>query len=426
MDNKALYDAAREGNTFKLQALLAKDPLLLDKVMEIFTETPLHTAALAGHSEFVKQLLRLAPWLASYQSSRKGLNALHMAAAKGHVDVVTAFLDFNQDLDLSFDGEGCGPLHYAAYHGRSEVVKVMVSRNISLMKQVNFAGETALHLAVKSNRYEVMRVMEEMLKNEGNDEDCEIVLMHVKDESGYSVANLLVASSYKGNNLFQAYVSKVRGSDNQGNNNNNQLASTSTKVPSDSEESDSDFEAQAFYRQAILVIMVLIATVTFQALISPPQFLWRDGGLKPLLFVDPQQTKWAYQFLDFLVANTAAFLMSCWGLFAVLCREDLHMIFFWLGASVTSILISYLYVLLPMMQGSVKYMFLKKLLIFLSIGMFLSVVRYSNTYKKICTKLKKFWRRFVLRRTETTSNRENTNAMVAMSSTTSGNNNAQV
>lgn len=79
----------------------------------------------------------------------------------------------------------------------SEVVKVLVSRKLSLLKQMNFIGETALDVAVKCNQHEVLKVMEELLNNLGNDEFCIYLLMHVKDDFGYSVANLLVASLYK-------------------------------------------------------------------------------------------------------------------------------------------------------------------------------------------------------------------------------------
>ncbi|KAI6682171.1 hypothetical protein NL676_036052 [Syzygium grande] len=52
-----LYEAALKGNVPSLLELLGKDKLLLDRIMTgNHTETPLHIAAMLGHSEFAKRV----------------------------------------------------------------------------------------------------------------------------------------------------------------------------------------------------------------------------------------------------------------------------------------------------------------------------------------------------------------------------------
>ncbi|KAI6682172.1 hypothetical protein NL676_036053 [Syzygium grande] len=67
-----LYEAALKGNVPPLLELLGKDKLLLDRIMTgNHTETPLHIAAMLGHSEFAKEVLARKTELAREQDSQR-------------------------------------------------------------------------------------------------------------------------------------------------------------------------------------------------------------------------------------------------------------------------------------------------------------------------------------------------------------------
>ncbi|KAI6682170.1 hypothetical protein NL676_036051 [Syzygium grande] len=67
-----LYEAALKGNVPPLLELLGKDKLLLDRIMTgNHTETPLHIAAMLGHSEFVEEVLARKTELAREQDSQR-------------------------------------------------------------------------------------------------------------------------------------------------------------------------------------------------------------------------------------------------------------------------------------------------------------------------------------------------------------------
>lgn len=59
-----LFDAAAKGCIISVQNLLKDDPLILDRVgVSCLNETPLHVAALLGHIDFVKGVVRIKPEL---------------------------------------------------------------------------------------------------------------------------------------------------------------------------------------------------------------------------------------------------------------------------------------------------------------------------------------------------------------------------
>ncbi|KAI6682174.1 hypothetical protein NL676_036055 [Syzygium grande] len=77
----------------------AKYKLLLNRIMTgNRTESPLHIAAMLGHSDFVEEVLAQKAELAREQDSQSW-TPLHLAAAKGYLNIVASLLRFINSRD---------------------------------------------------------------------------------------------------------------------------------------------------------------------------------------------------------------------------------------------------------------------------------------------------------------------------------------
>ncbi|XP_060179662.1 ankyrin repeat-containing protein At5g02620-like [Lycium barbarum] len=183
---KRLYKAAIEGNVGVLQELLQEDALVLDRLtLKSFKETPLHIAAMRGHIEFVRLILNGNQHLAAeldFQNS----SALHIASVKGHIEIVKDLLAVNPEMCLARDRDGRNPLHLAAIKGRVEVIKELIQiKPDEALGMITNNGENILHLCVKHNQLEALKVLMEI----GFDH----AFFNAKDSDGHTILHLAVA-----------------------------------------------------------------------------------------------------------------------------------------------------------------------------------------------------------------------------------------
>lgn len=88
---------------------------------------------------------------------KRGVSALHNAAAQGHQRVVEWLLAHGANLDAQ-DAWGMTPLLNAAYFGRTAIVKILVERGAKL-QLVSKDGMSALDCAVYSGNAEVLGLL---------------------------------------------------------------------------------------------------------------------------------------------------------------------------------------------------------------------------------------------------------------------------
>ncbi|KAH1056834.1 hypothetical protein J1N35_034899 [Gossypium stocksii] len=180
-----LYEAAAEGNVTIFLELIRQDHLLLDRVLVNYAiETPLHVAAMLGHTDFVKEIIQRKPEFTRELDSR-GSSPLHLASAKGYVDIVKALLFVNPDMCLAVDLEERNPLHFAAMKGHVHVLNELVRVRPQAARVTVSWGETILHLCVKYGQFESFKTLVEVMNNQE--------FVNAKDDYGMTVLHLAVA-----------------------------------------------------------------------------------------------------------------------------------------------------------------------------------------------------------------------------------------
>ncbi|OVA19800.1 Ankyrin repeat [Macleaya cordata] len=186
MDQR-LFDAAQTGNLEVLYELLAEDPLILERAcLGSCLETPLHIAALAGRTNFAKEIIKRRPEFAK-ELNKDGFSPIHMASATGHIEIVNELLiQVGSDLCVLNDMEGRIPLHYAVIKGRLNIMDELISACSDSVRVLTSRSETVLHLAVKNNQFQALKVL---LENQIIDEE----LLNAKDFQCNTILHLAIS-----------------------------------------------------------------------------------------------------------------------------------------------------------------------------------------------------------------------------------------
>ncbi|KAI4305883.1 hypothetical protein L6164_029216 [Bauhinia variegata] len=178
-----LFAAARGGDIAALQQLLSEDPQILERVVSstIYTETPLHVAALAGQTDFARELITLKPSLAM-EKNQEGLIPLHIASARGDLDTLTELLTLGSSREQCLlKGQGGQiPLHDAIIKGRVPVIELLISHCAESVEELTERDETVFHLAAMNKQSEALQVVTERMKQHHNF----MAIFNSKDKGG--------------------------------------------------------------------------------------------------------------------------------------------------------------------------------------------------------------------------------------------------
>ncbi|KAH6804715.1 hypothetical protein C2S51_032962 [Perilla frutescens var. frutescens] len=233
-----------------------------------------------GHLPFVKEILKLNPGLAEELNSQQS-SPLHIAAARGHVEIAKILLEAAPDMCLSLDCQGRNPLQLAAIKGRAGVLKELMPRAPLAAREKADGGLTLLHLCVKHGRLEALSVLVQELDE----------LINEKNDDGDTILHMAIEGK---KNEIMDYLFKIPNINVYAKNSKGQTAkamykqthpSTITKAchsltKSRTKNSDSQpVKWLAKKREAIMVVAVLIATMAFQAGVTPPGGVWQDDTI---------------------------------------------------------------------------------------------------------------------------------------------------
>ncbi|XP_026452722.1 ankyrin repeat-containing protein BDA1-like [Papaver somniferum] len=315
---RMLYEASLTGDVNSLKKLLEKDPLILDRsvVLTDFYETPLHIAALRGH------ILSWKPELAS-EVDLYGFCPLHVASVNKNLEMVQVLLD--KGICMVRDQEGRTPLHLAAMKGRIDMMKVLIAKQPNAIHVIsNRRRETILHLCVKHNRMEALNLLMDNLKadigkNETvidiSDAEKEFISANSMDNDGNTILHLAVARrhiemiqyliednigieinalnnySFTALDTLAQIVGRdikdveigdlLRGAGALRAKDEAQVHSGQLKRPPQTQAKRKTGDEKDWLKDktsAILVAASLMATLAFQAGLSPPGGVWQDDS----------------------------------------------------------------------------------------------------------------------------------------------------
>jgi len=125
--------------------------------LDVYGHTPMHYACYHGRDNCVSVLVD--DEVVMYNEFESPFGAFHCAAYRGNADCLeTIFSEVDDELSLarvkSVDAQGMNPLHYAAARGHVECVKIMLSTDEAEDLDVKTAdGQTPLNLAAKNGHH---------------------------------------------------------------------------------------------------------------------------------------------------------------------------------------------------------------------------------------------------------------------------------
>ncbi|KAF4404209.1 hypothetical protein G4B88_014665 [Cannabis sativa] len=312
--DQRLKKAAQEGDMDAFYDLINEDPCILDRIDQIpFIDTPMHIAASAGHSHFSIEMMRLKPTF-SWKQNQHGFSPMHLALHNNKFQTALELLAIDRNLVRVKGREAKTPLHYVAETGNVFLLAEFLASCPESIQDLTIRKEAALHIAVKNDQCQALEVLLGWLQLVG----MEMILQWTDDEGNTAlhiatyrnqsqatldiseqpmcdanIKNLLhqsgalgASSLPRGTILAEFLTTKMSTLEKL-------ITTTYLRKSCMSNEN----------RNALLVVAVLTATTTFQAVLSPPGGIIRHSNS---LFGFQYMAPW----FCFLAFNTVAFLTS--------------------------------------------------------------------------------------------------------------------
>ena len=138
-------------------ALLIAHKADINSKTEYAGDTPLHTAAMLGHTEYAKILIEKGASV-DMKDAILGQTPLHRACLYGHSNMAALLLDNNADINATDDVYGDTPLHKAALKGYGDIVELLVSRGANIHK-CDREGLSAIDVARKYEKEQEVNIL---------------------------------------------------------------------------------------------------------------------------------------------------------------------------------------------------------------------------------------------------------------------------
>ena len=118
--------------------------------------TLLHKCTHQGNRAIVRWLIKEKNYCVDRADSN-GSSALHLAALKGHLEIVKDLINFGAKVD-QVNNVGASPLHFASFNGYCDVIKHLLISGCDIDILDNFST-SPLHIACRDAKSEVCSVL---------------------------------------------------------------------------------------------------------------------------------------------------------------------------------------------------------------------------------------------------------------------------
>ncbi|GAB2235696.1 hypothetical protein Drorol1_Dr00026131 [Drosera rotundifolia] len=153
--------AVKAGDLEEVLRILNSSEDVMDLVSKqnLSGETALYVAAECGHVEMVRELVKHYDARSAGIKAKNGLNAFHVAARQGNLEVLKVLSEEFPELQMTTDVSNTTALHTSASQGHTAVVNFLLEsrRNLATIARNN--KKTALHAAARNGHLEVVRAL---------------------------------------------------------------------------------------------------------------------------------------------------------------------------------------------------------------------------------------------------------------------------
>ncbi|XP_022764292.1 ankyrin repeat-containing protein BDA1-like [Durio zibethinus] len=330
--DEGLREAAQSGSIYALYALIQDNADVLRCIDQMeFVDTPLHIAAVAGHTDFAMEMMNLKPSFAR-KLNQGGFSPIHLALQNEQTEMVVDLLSIDKDLVRVKGKEGYTALHYVAREGNVPLLSLFLDRCPYCILDLTIRNETALHIAAKNNRLEAFKAILQWIQR--TPEDIQFQrrrILNLQDKDGNTI--LHIAASNNQPQMIKLLIKRKEVNRNKINQNGlTALDVLQGQTLVDNRESQkilncapswlwkvSNFETKLTDTiremtpdtiNALLVVFALVLTMTYQAILSPPGGVSQgdaggsDKDNEGKSVVNPRTFFWFY------IPNGVAFFMA--------------------------------------------------------------------------------------------------------------------
>ncbi|KAM3397027.1 ankyrin repeat-containing protein BDA1 [Capsicum galapagoense] len=185
-----LMEDARVGNIDALYELLRSMPFILESFEHVqFMDTLLHLAASEGCTHFAIEIMSLKPSFCG-KLNTNGLSPLDLALRNGHRETVSRMVQVNPELIRVKGKRKTTPLHYVAQTDDVDLLAEFLLAYPASIEDLTICDDTAVHITMKNRKEKSFNVLLGWLQR--NDYSN---LQDWKDEAGNTVLHVTASTN---------------------------------------------------------------------------------------------------------------------------------------------------------------------------------------------------------------------------------------
>ncbi|KAH6788675.1 hypothetical protein C2S51_003681 [Perilla frutescens var. frutescens] len=242
-------------------------------------QTLMHIAAWFDQSKVVSMLMEVSPTMCWLRNSQ-GMNPIHVAVMNGSLNVLSELLAHSPSCALERLDGGLTVFHLCVRHHRLGALELLYHSLGGFVGMQDNQGETPLHLAVRLRGVEVVAYLV-------GKTTIDPLTQNAKGQTALDVLRQCDSHSSSGNEI--EFIKDTL-----------QPFSPKSVVP------DESWFAKK--RDSLIVVAGLIATMAFQATVSPPGGVWQEDAKEKKAGEAVMGHSQSFDF--FMATNSIAFITS--------------------------------------------------------------------------------------------------------------------